>query len=69
MSREAFEAWFVASKYAQVVIPTEGDIQRAWDAWQASRKAALLEAAEAIVDPNIYYLEEARDIVRRMAEE
>jgi len=33
-----FEKWFFNSKYTQVVLPTEADIQRAWDAWQVSIK-------------------------------
>jgi len=41
--RAEFEAWFYASKYAQVTIPTAGDVQRAWDAWQA---ATAVERAE-----------------------
>ena len=61
MSRESFEAWFGASKYVQVVYPTEGDIQRAWDAWQASRKAALLEAADKLSGFS-------EQVLRRMAE-
>lgn len=33
---EAFDRWFYASKYAQLVTPNSGDVQRAWDAWQAA---------------------------------
>lgn len=35
-SREAFEAWWYASKYAQVVIPSQPAMQVAWDGWQAA---------------------------------
>lgn len=38
--RVAFERWFYASKYAQVVIPNKGTEQTAWDAWQAALAAS-----------------------------
>lgn len=34
--REAFERWFYASKYAQVILPTEANKQIAWDGFQAA---------------------------------
>lgn len=34
--REAFERWFYASKYAQVILPTESNKQIAWDGYQAA---------------------------------
>lgn len=50
--REQFEAWFYASKYAQVTFPKEPFKQTAWDAWQASRRAALTEAATLCDGPD-----------------
>lgn len=32
---DAFRSWFYASKYAQVIIPTDANMQIAQDGWQA----------------------------------
>lgn len=37
--RDAFNSWFYASKYAQIVPPTKAHEQAAWDGWQAGRAA------------------------------
>jgi hypothetical protein len=42
-SKEQFEAWFYASKYAQVAPPTKAAEQAAWDGWQASRAELVVE--------------------------
>ena len=41
--RAKFEAWFYASKYAQVAAPTAAATQACWDGWQA--RAALAQPA------------------------
>ena len=43
--REKFEAWFYASKYAQVVNPSAGDVQRSWDPWRAAKSDSAAEIA------------------------
>lgn len=45
-AREKFEAWFYASKYAQVVNPSSCDMQRGWDAWQAAEAESAAEIAD-----------------------
>ena len=44
-TRAEFERWFFSSKYSQVVIPSKGDTQRAWDAWQAATAEAEADRA------------------------
>jgi len=34
--RSRSDRWFFASKYAQVKIPAQHEVQIAWDAWQAA---------------------------------
>lgn len=34
--REAFESWYYASKYAQVILPTDANYQACFDGWQAA---------------------------------
>ena len=78
--REAFEAWFYASKYAQVTIPSKGDVQRGWDTWQAcaalkdKRIAELAQELAAIrqqcadEDTRILTMTELDDARKQVAE-
>ena len=55
--REEFEAWFFSSKYAQVVNPSAGDVQRGLDAWQACAaiKQRRIDELEAQLDRMRYH--------------
>lgn len=69
-SREEFEAWFYASKYAQVAPPTKAAEQAAWDGWQASRAALVVELPKVIIDDDMNKAEweAARDMRERCEE-
>jgi hypothetical protein len=43
---EHFESWFYASKYAQVILPTEANKQIAKDGWKAATEQSHLRIAE-----------------------
>ena len=44
--REAFEAWYGGDAY---------DVDNPWEAWQASRKVALEDAAQACEELSVSY--------------
>jgi hypothetical protein len=50
-SRAAFEAWAIGILGDNPTWRESSDCELAWAAWQASRKVALEQAAQAITEP------------------